>query len=58
MIFPRQKKAIPIPGQFPYGDDDLDGVESYQECVPLPAGIGCDDDIIIAAHAVVEKDRM
>ncbi len=52
---PQTKKGNPIPGQFPYGDDDLDGVESYQECVPLPAGVSCDDDIIIAAHAVVEK---
>ena len=52
---PQVKKGNPIPGQFPYGDDDLDGVESYQECVPLPAGVSCDDDIIIAAHSVVKK---
>ena len=50
---PHNKKGNPIPGQFLYGDDELDYVESYQECIPL-SYIGTDlGTVYIAAHAVV-----
>jgi len=53
-----QKNGNPIPGKFPYGDDDLGGVESYQECIPFSKigdGVVCHDKLFIAAHAVVQK---
>ncbi len=59
-----QKNGNPIPGQFPYGDDALGvydgegnligGADSYQECISLVAlGLEADDEVFIAAHAVV-----
>ena len=49
-------KANPIPGAFPYGDDELDGVEYYTECIPFEdLGFGICTDVCIAAHAVVER---
>jgi len=49
-----QKNGNPIPGHFSYGDDELDGVESYEECdIPIP--VDCDVPFVIAAHAVIEK---
>jgi len=51
-----QKNGNPPPGQFPYGDDNLGGAESYQECIPLSElGVEPGDEIYIAAHAVVIK---
>jgi len=53
-----QNNGNPTPGQFLYGDDNLRGVEFYQECIPfaeIGSGVECDDDLIIAAHAVVCK---
>lgn len=51
---PQTKKGSPIPGHFPYGDDKLAGVDSYEECISFEElGIECEDTIIIAAHAVV-----
>jgi len=53
---PQTKKGNPIPGQFLYGDDNLGGVEFYQECVSFgELGVECGDDLFIAAHAVIEK---
>jgi len=63
---PQTKKGNPIPGQFLYGDDELDeGVDSWEYCVPFNelgkeesgdlAPIECDETLVIAAHAVVEK---
>ncbi len=46
----------PIPGQFPYGNDELGGVEYYEECIlfeDLDFEIG--DEVYIAAHAVVKR---
>ncbi len=46
----------PIPGQFPYGDDELDGVEYYTECVYFEdVDFGICDEVYIAAHAVVKR---
>ena len=48
----------PIPGQFPYGDDELEGVEEWSICIDLDE---IDEDwewgdcLFIAAHAVVER---
>jgi len=58
---PHTKKGNPIPGQFPYGNDELGGVEEDGlYCIPFgkeegELDVGCDDDIVIAAHAVVRK---
>ena len=63
---PQTKKGNAIPGQFLYGDDDLGvcdgdgnligGADSYSECVSLSdLGIGPEDEIYVAAHAVVCK---
>jgi len=55
---PQTKTGNPIPGQFPYGDDNLGGKESYQECIPfeeIEGGIECDVELYIAAHAVIQK---
>jgi len=50
------KKNNPIPGQFPYGDDDLGGVEFYQECISFgDLDVDCNELLVIAAHAVIEK---
>ena len=61
---PQTKKGKPIPGQFLYGDDNLGGVESDEECIsfedlgveePGNLEVECGDTLIIAAHAVIEK---
>jgi len=55
---PQTKKGNPIPGQFPYGDDNLGGEESYEECIPfeeIEGGIECDVELYIAAHAKIQK---
>jgi hypothetical protein len=50
------KKGNPIPGQFPYGDDNLEGLPSYKECFSFnELGIEPGDEVVIAAHAVVQK---
>jgi len=64
---PQTKKGNPIPGQFLYGDDELDeGVDSWEYCIPFNelgkeesgdlAPIECDETLVIAAHAVIEKE--
>jgi len=54
----------PKVGNFPYGDDDLGGVESWEMCIPFAQlgveepgdlDVGCGDELVIAAHAVVKK---
>lgn len=61
---PQTKNGNPIPGKFPYGDDALGvydgdgiligGADSYSECISLlDVGIGPEDEVYIAAHAVV-----
>jgi len=51
-----QKNGNPIPGKFPYGDDDLGGVKFYQECRTFAElSVDCLNEIVIAAHAVIEK---
>jgi len=53
---PTNRPGNPIPGLFPYGDDNLEGVESYEECISFKElEIVCDDVIVIAAHAVVKR---
>ena len=48
----------PIPGQFPYGDDELEGVKYYTECISLEdLGFGICNDVYIAAHAVIEREE-
>ncbi|GAB4114843.1 MAG: hypothetical protein Kow00103_09190 [Candidatus Caldatribacteriota bacterium] len=48
----------PIPGKFPYGDDDLGRVgEAGPYCIFLEDfGVECGDTLVIAAHAVIEKE--
>ena len=46
----------PIPGQFPYGNDELEGVEYYTECISFDeSGFGICNEVYIAAHAVVKN---
>jgi len=46
----------PIPGLFPYGDDELDGVEYHNECILFEdVDFGICDEVYIAAHAVVKR---
>ena len=51
----------PIPGKFPYGDDNLPGVEEDGPyCIPFgeeegQLNVDCGDTVFIAAHAVIEK---
>jgi hypothetical protein len=53
---PQTKKHNPIPGQFPYGDDNLGGVEFYPECISFEdLEVECGVELVIAAHAVIEK---
>jgi len=58
---PQTKKNNPIPGKFPYGNDELGGVEEDGPyCIPFGEEEGeldveCGDDLFIAAHAVVKK---
>ena len=55
---PQTKKHNPIPGQFPYGNDELEGVEFYEECISFDdLGVDCGDDLVIAAHAAIEKEE-
>ena len=50
-----QPYGNPKVGHFPYGDDDLGGVESYEECnIPIP--VDCGVPFVIAAHAVIERE--
>lgn len=64
---PQTKKGNPIPGEFLYGDDELEGVDSWQEeCIPFDElgkeepgdldPIECGNTLVIAAHAVVERE--
>ena len=57
-----QKNGNPPPGQFRYGDDELGGVESWQDCILFEDILGfteelnlCGEPLVIAAHAVIEK---
>lgn len=56
---PTNNAGNPKVGNFPYGDDELDGESSYQECIPLEDILGendpCGQELVIAAHAVVKK---
>jgi hypothetical protein len=46
----------PVPGQFPYGDDELEGVDEWSFCVIFDdLDVECDDEVYIAAHAVVKR---
>jgi len=50
--------ANPIPGQFPYGDDELDGVEEWTFCISFEdLGFEICNEVCIAAHAVVMKEE-
>ena len=55
---PQTKKGNPIPGQFTYKDEDPDCIQDTYT-IPLdeiyPAW-ACDDNLVIAAHAVVNND--
>jgi len=49
-------QANPIPGKFPYGDDELDGVEEWSFCISFDKlGFGICEEVYIAAHAVVKR---
>jgi len=56
---PQTKTHNPIPGKFPYGDDNLGGVEfSPDYCIPfeeIAERVECGGELFIAAHAVVQK---
>jgi hypothetical protein len=62
---PQTKKGNPIPGQFLYGNDKLEGVDSWEICIPFDElgkeesgdldDIECGNILIIAAHAAIEK---
>ena len=57
---PVNKSDNPKVGKFPYGYDDIGGEEFYEECIPFGTEEGeldvdCDETLVIAAHAVVEK---
>ena len=55
---PAKKNGKPITKEFPYGDDNLGEVPSYQECILFTGfGVECGDTLVIAAHAVIEKPR-
>ena len=46
----------PIPGQFPYGDDELDGVPYWSICIPLEElDVEPCNEVYIAAHAVIMR---
>ncbi|WP_440955675.1 hypothetical protein ACSAZK_01525 [Methanosarcina sp. Mfa9] len=56
---PATKKGNPIPGQFEYGDDQLPGVTKVTYNISLEdLGLGAGDDVVIAAHAVVQKEEV
>lgn len=51
-----QFQANPIPGQFPYGDDQLPGVAEWSMSIALAdLGVEFGDDVYVAAHAVVKR---
>ena len=61
---PQTKKGNPIPGVFLYGDDELEGEESWEICILFDdlgveesgdLDVECGDELVIAAHAVVKK---
>ena len=64
---PQTKKGNPIPGQFLYGDDELEGEDSWEICIPFDelskeepgdlAPIVGGETLVIAAHAVIEKEE-
>ncbi|MFO7951577.1 MAG: hypothetical protein R6U91_02025 [Bacillota bacterium] len=55
---PNRWGTNPIPGLFPYGDDELEGVESYTECISFgDVGFKICDEVYIAAHAVIEREE-
>jgi hypothetical protein len=63
---PQTKKGNPIPGQFLYGEDELEGEGSREYCIPFAElgveepgdlNVGCGDSLVIAAHAVIEKEE-
>jgi parallel beta-helix repeat protein len=56
---PTNKKGSPVTGQFPYGDDNLEGAESSVDyCISfVDLGVECDDELVIAAFAVIEKAK-
>jgi len=60
-LIPQTKTGNPIPGKFPYGNDELGGVaEDGPYCIDFGDGEGeldvdCGDTVFIAAHAVIEK---
>lgn len=56
---PTNKKGSPITGQFPYGDDNLEGAESSVDyCISfVDLGVEGDDELVIAAFAVIEKAK-
>jgi len=51
---PQTKKGNPIPGHFAYSTDHDPPVTVYQETIDI-TGYTVGDELIIAAHAVVEK---
>ena len=55
---PQTKKGNPIPGQFPYGDEDLPGVSSSPVyCFSFSdLDVECGDTLAMAAHAIIEKE--
>ena len=58
---PTNKSGNPVPGKFPYGDDELGGVEEDGPyCIEFgeeegQLNVDCVDIVVIAAHAVIEK---
>ena len=50
---PQTKKNNPIPGQFLYGNDKLEGEKAWEICIPFDEL--WDETLFIAAHAVIKK---
>ena len=49
--------ANPVPGQFPYGDDQLGGVPAWNTCIPTESlGTITKDGLYVAAHAVISNE--
>ncbi|NHA14162.1 hypothetical protein [Thioalkalivibrio sp. XN279] len=49
--------ANPVPGQFPYGDDQLGGVPAWNTCIPTDSlGEITNDTLYVAAHAVISNE--
>ena len=54
---PTNRSGNPVPGHFPYGDDELDGVEEWCVCIPLAElGVEPGVELFVAAHAVVMRE--